>query len=291
MRVVTRLVLTVVAAGGFVLAAAAVSGAQTPPNSGPPVATSASPSAAPETSPSPNTTAPRPSATPSGSPFYEMDNTIDSTTSSATAFYYFQANRDGSAKVKQELRLSTTLWNDNAQLGLRLPYITRFPVAGDPYYSLGNIELGYSYNVANPGFNHSLEFRVAAPTAQDGVESLDTQLKAFYTTKWKFKGWAITYANEYDQTVIQPKGASYTSYYEGKLTLPDFAFKNLPGLNFSAFWNYRILVDSGGLFKDALGGTLYGNLNAVALSITDSWGVGANGLWKYKFEANATTKF
>lgn len=220
-----------------------------------------------------------------------MDNDVYSRVPSATGYYYFQANPDGTAKVKQELRLSKTLWNDSAQIAIRIPYVTRFPLEGNPFASLSNIEGGYSYNVTSPKFNHSLEFRVALPTAQNGVDTPDTQLKGFYTTKWKFSGWAIAYANEYDQTIIPAHDNIYTSYYEGKLTLPDYAFKNLPGLNFSAFWNYRILFDHGGIFKDALGATLFGNINDVAISITDSWGMGANELWKYKFEANITARF
>lgn len=219
-----------------------------------------------------------------------MTNDVYSRVPSVTGYYYFQENPDGTAKVKQELRLSKTLWNDNAQMQIRLPYITRFPIDGDPFYSLGNLEARYSYNVASPTFNHSLEFGFTLPTAQNGVETPDTQLKAFYTTKWKFPGWALTYANEYDQTIIPAHDNVYTSYYEGKLTLPDYGFHAVPGLKFSAFWNYRILFDSGGKFKDALGGTLFGNINDVALSITDSWGLGANELWKYKFEANVTAK-
>ena len=255
-----------------------------------------SPTATPTAAPAvPAPLAPSPAATPwekainTDGNLYDVDNEIYSTVPDATAYYYFQGNRDGSAKVKQELRLGTTLWNDNAQFRIRLPYITRFPVAGNPYYSIGNIELGYNYSVASKTFDHSLEFRVALPTAQQGVESTDTQLKAFYTTKWKFPGWALSYANEYDQTVIQPPGSTYTSYYEGKLTLPDYQFAK--GVKVSAFWNYRILTDSGGKFKDALGGTIFGGMNDVALSVTDSWGLGNNALWKYKFEANLTAKF
>jgi hypothetical protein len=254
--------------------------------------TTASPSPSPSPSASPEAT---PTATPSTSPspqanFYNVGDDIFSNTGYGTLFYYFQGNRDGTAKVKQELRLGNTLWNDSAQFGIRIPYVTRFPLSGNPYYSLGNIEAGYSYNVPSKTFDHSLEARIALPTAQNGVESIDTQLKVFYTTKWKWPGFAIAYSNEYDQTVFQPKGASYTSYYEGKLTLPDYNFKNLPGLKFSAFYNYRVLFDSGGIWKGALGGTLFGNMNDLALSVTDSWGVGEHGLWKYKFEGNATFK-
>ena len=219
-----------------------------------------------------------------------MDNDVYSRVPSVTGYYYFQENPDGTAKVKQELRLSKTLWNDNAQIQIRIPYITRFPLEGNPFSSLGNLEGGYSYNVTSPTFNHSLEFRFTLPTAQNGVETADTEIKGFYTTKWTFPGWALTYANEYDQTIIPPHDNAYVSYYEGKLTLPDYNFRNLPGLKFSAFYNYRILFDSGGKFKDALGGTLFGNINDVAISITDSWGLGDNALWHYKFEANVTAR-
>jgi hypothetical protein len=258
-----------------------------------PPSPSPSPSGAPAVAPSGDQAAspsPASSPSPSQSPFYDETNDIYSTVPDATLFYYFQGNRDGTAKVKQELRIGTTLWNDDAQIRIRLPYITKFPLEGNPYASIGNIEAGYNYSVTNPGFDHSLEARIALPTEQNGVESNDTQIKLFYTTKWKWSGWALAYLNEYDQTVIQPKGASYTSYYEGKLTVPDYQF--VKGVKISAFYNYRVLFDSGGKVKDALGGTIFGNLNDLALSLTDSWGTGStNALWKYKFEANATMKF
>jgi len=278
-----------IAAAVFFLGSAAVALAQSEPSPAPSASASPEASAAPPVEPVATPT-PAATATPAETLFYDAPGDIFSKTSDGTLYYYFQGNQDGTAKVKQELRLGTTLWNDNAQFRLRLPYITRFPVEGNPYYGLGNIEAGYNYNVTSKTFDHALEFRIALPTASNGVESLDTQIKAFYTTKWKM-GWGnVAYTNEYDQTIIQPKGASYTSYYEGKLTLPDYAFKATPGLKFSAFWNYRILVDSGGKFKDALGGSIFGNLGDLALSITDSWGLGNNALWKYKFEANATFK-
>src|SRR5581483_8664612 len=152
-----------------------------------------------------------------------------------------------------------------------------------------NIELGYSYGVKSTPFDHTLEFRVALPTAVNNVDSLDTQLKGFYTTKWKGPGWALSYTKEYDQTVIRPAGVSYTSYYEGRLQLPDYILvPEVPGLKLSAIYNYRVLFDSGGIWKGAVGGTLFGSIKNVALSVTDTWGVGEHGLWKYKFEANAT---
>jgi hypothetical protein len=252
-----------------------------------------------ETPPSPApseaaSTTPSPTPSPSESPFYSEPDDIFSRTSDGTAYYYFQGNRDGTAKVKQELRFGTTLWNDSAQFRIRLPYITKFPLQGNPYASIGDIEAGYNYNVTSKTFDHSLEFRIALPTAQNGVDNTDTELKAFYTIKWKLNGFNIGYTNEYDQSILTPPGSTYTSYYEGKLTLPDYAFKSLPGLKFSAFYNYRVIFQGppGVQFKDALGGYLFGNLGDLALSVTDSWGLGNSptALWKYKFEANATYK-
>ena len=226
-----------------------------------------------------------------GQPLYQMGDDIFTIDRDGTLFYYFQGNRDGSAKVKREIRYGRNLWNDCAQLRIRIPFVTRYPIIGNTYSGLSNIELGYSYNVKSKPFDHSLEFRIALPTAVNNVDSLDTQLKAFYTTKWKYPGWAVSYTNEYDQTIIRPPGASYTSYYEGKLQLPDYILvPEVPGMKLSAFYNYRILSDSGGIVKDALGGTLFGSINDVALSVTDSWGLGHNALWKYKFEANATVR-
>lgn len=255
-----------------------------------------SPSPAPlpaaENSPAPQTSAsPQSFAVPTEPPLYQMNDDIFTIDRDATLFYYFQGNTDGTGKAKYEFRYGRNLWNDNAQIRIRIPLLTKFPVDGDPYSGLGNIELGYSYNVSSPTFDHSLEIRGSFATAANGVSSNDTELKAFYTTKWKWKGGSIAYANEYDQTVIQPPGSSYTSYYEGKLTLPEYAFKTLRGLKFSAFYNYRVLFDSGGIWKGALGGTIFGNMKDVALSLTDSWGIGDHGLWKYKFEANATARF
>jgi hypothetical protein len=255
------------------------------PSPAPSVAASGASAASPSPSPSP---------TPK---FYNMINDIDTTGSvdrDATLFYYFQGNTDGTGKAKYELRYGRDLWNDNAILRIRIPFLTKYPTIGNPYTGLGNVELGYSYSASSPKFNHSLEIRGSFPTAANNVSSNDTQLKGFYTTKWKLPGFAITYLNEYDQSIIVPPGSSWTSYYEGKLTLPDYAFPNLKGLNFSAFYNFRELFDSGGKFKDALGGTLYGNLNnAVAVSVFDSWGLGGNAssLWRYKFEVNLTGKF
>ncbi len=243
-------------------------------------------SAPPQTSPSPATF-----AVPTEPPLYQMNDDIFTVDRDATLFYYFQGNTDGTGKAKYEFRYGRNLWNDNAQLRIRIPVLTKFPVDGDPYSGLGNIELGYSYNVSSPTFDHSLEIRGSFATAANNVSSNDTQLKAFYTTKWKWAGGSIAYANEYDQTVIKPPGSTYTSYYEGKLTLPEYAFVQLRGLKFSAFYNYRVLFDSGGIWKGALGGTIFGNMKDVALSLTDSWGIGDHGLWKYKFEANATARF
>jgi hypothetical protein len=291
----SRFVFSVLAATVLYLTAGAVSDAQTAPESTPASsAVSPSPvpspaaqnSASPETSPSPQS-----SATPTESPLYQVNDDIFTIDRDGTLYYYFQGNTDGTAKVKSEIRYGRNLWNDNAQLRIRIPVITKYPLVGNPYSGLGNIELGYSYNVTSKTFDHSLELRGSFATAANNVSSNDTQLKGFYTTKWKWNGGSIAYTNEYDQSIIIPPGSSYTSYYEGKLTLPEYSFKALRGLKFSAFYNYRVLFDSGGIFKDALGGTLFGNMNDVALSITDSWGLGGHALWKYKFEANATARF
>ncbi len=168
------------------------------------------------------TASPSPSPSPAPSsegPLYPMAGEIYTIDRDGTAYYYFQANKDGSAQVKQELRYGRSLWNDNAQLKARFPIITKFPVSGAPFSGFGNFELGYSYSTKSPSFNHVLEIRGVFPTEGNRVESQDTQLNGFYTIKWKLPGWAINLQNEYDQTVIQPPGASWTSYYEGKLSL------------------------------------------------------------------------
>ncbi|MBV8491055.1 MAG: hypothetical protein JO199_11055, partial [Candidatus Eremiobacteraeota bacterium] len=53
------------------------------------------------------------------SPLYSMGQDINTIDRSTTLFYYFQSNKDGSAKVKQELRYGRDLWNDCAQLRIR----------------------------------------------------------------------------------------------------------------------------------------------------------------------------
>lgn len=227
-----------------------------------------------------------------GQPLYQMGDDIYTIDRSGTLFYYFQANKDGTAKVKKEIRYSRNLWNDCAQLKVRIPFVTRYPVVGNTYSGLSNIELGYAYGVKSKPFDHTLEFRVTVPTAVNNVDSLDTQLKGFYTVKWKQPGWALSYTNEYDQTIIRPPGASYNSYYEGWLQVPDYILvPEVPGLKLSAVYNYRVLFDSGGIWKGALGGTLFGSINNLALSVTDTWGLGDHGLWRYKFEGNATARF
>ena len=236
-----------------------------------------------------------PTPAPEGPRFYNMVDDIDEPTSinrTATLYYYFQGNTNGTAKVKQEVRYGRNLWNNDAIVRLRIPFITRYPTSGNPFSGLGNIELGYAYNVAASSFDHSLEFRVALPTATNGVESLDTQLKGFYTTKWQWRGGAAIYVNEYDQSIIVPPGSSWTSYYEGKLTLPNSSFIHpLGGLRIAAIYDFRVLFNSGGAYKNAIGGTLFGNLNDVAISFTDTWGLGSNPLWKFKPEVNVTAKF
>ncbi len=238
------------------------------------------PSAAPD---------PTASATPNRAPLYSIAGEIYTIDRDMTAYYYFQSNYGGSAKAKYEYRYGRDLWNDNAQLRIRIPIITKWSATGPTISGLGNIELGYSYSDSSKIFDHYLEARVSTPTAANGASSNDTELKAFYNVKWKTPGFNVGYSNEYDQTIIKPPGSTWTSYYEGKLTFPDA--KVMPGLTFSTFYNYRVLFDSYGVFKDAIGATVFGNLNDVALSITDSWGIGGfSALWHYKLEVNATAR-
>ena len=51
-----------------------------------------------------------------GQPLYQMGDDIFTIDRDGTLFYYFQGNRDGSAKVKREIRYGRNLWNDCAQL-------------------------------------------------------------------------------------------------------------------------------------------------------------------------------
>jgi hypothetical protein len=233
-------------------------------------------------------------------PLYTIGDQIYTVDHDATAFYYFQGNRDGSAKAKYELRYDRNLWDTCAQLQVRFPFITKWPTAPNssspyarPYTGFGNAELRYSYNVIGSSFDHSLEGGAVFPTQQNGVDGTDWQLKAFYNIKWKWNGGSVAYSNEYDQTVIQPPGASETSYYEGKLTLPNYAFVNvLRGLKISGIYNYRAFFDSTTPnFKSAAGGIINGNINDVALNLIGTWGLGVNGLWKYKIEASAVARF
>jgi len=247
---------------------------------------------------------PAASSSPSGyaeGPLYPMGDQIYTIDHDATLFYYFQGNRDGTAKVKKELRYDRNLWNTCAQLQIRLPWITKYPTApvvpyspdANPYSGFGNAELRYMYSVAAPTFDHTLTAGVAFPTESNGVESIDTQLKLFYVCKWKWSGGALASTNEYDQTVIRPPGASYTSYYEQEMTVPYYSFVDSPawnGLKISASYTGRIFFN-GGPFKSAVGGIINGTINDVALSLRDTWGVGTNGLWKYKVEGNLTARF
>lgn len=220
----------------------------------------------------------------------------------ATLFYYFQGNRDGTAKVKKEARYDRNLWNTCAQLQIRLPFITKYPTApvtpyspnANPYSGFGNAELRYIYAVTAKTFDHSLVVGAAFPTQSNGVESIDTQLKFFYNVKWKWNGGAIASTNEYDQSVIRPPGASYTSLYEQELTLPYWSFVDSPnwkGLKLSATYTSRVYFNDGSIYKSAVGYMFNGSINDVGLSLRNTWGIGANGLWKYKVEANASARF
>lgn len=211
---------------------------------------------------------------------------------SSTLFYYFQGNRDGSGKVKQEFRYGRNLWNKNAQIKIRIPVITKFPALGAPYSGLGNLELGYSYGVTSPKFDHTLEFRGAFNTNANNVDNHDNEIKGFYYLKWKWKGGALSYKNEYDQSFIVAPNGSWTSYYEGELQVPDVVLQAAnPSLKLSVLYYVRALFDSGGTVKDAIGLTLFGGADDTSFLVTDTWGIGANGLWKYKLEANFTARF
>jgi hypothetical protein len=254
--------------------------------------------ARPSPSPSPASTGASVSSEASASDgpiFYNMVDDIDNyydINRTATYYYQFRESTDGSGRAKRELRYGRNLWNNDAIVRIRIPFLTKYPVTGNPYSGLGNIELGYSYNVAAPDFDHSLEARISLPTAANKVSSNDTQLKGFYTTKWKFKGGSFVYVSEYDQSIFVPPGSSWTSYYEGKIEGPNTAFQIARGIKFAGIYNFRVLMDTNGLYKQAAGGTIFGNLNDVALSITDTWGGSSvNSLWKYQFEFNATAKF
>jgi hypothetical protein len=234
-------------------------------------------------------------------PLYDVADEIYTIDRAGTAYFSFQGNDDGSARAKRELRYSRNLWNDCAQLQVRLPFITRYPATPNsyapkvnPYSGFGNAELRYSYTIVSKTFDRWLEVGAAFPTASNGAATPQTVLKLLYATKWKWAGGSVAYVNQYDQTVIGPPGAGYTSFYEGKLTFPNYSFvdsPNLKGLKISAIYSYRVLFNDGGLDQSAIGGIINGNINDVALNFVDRWGLGGHGPWKYKVEASAVTRF
>ncbi|MFY9630029.1 MAG: hypothetical protein WAJ94_00280 [Candidatus Cybelea sp.] len=261
----------------------------------PPPAPVASPAAAPDAG-----TVVSEGAAPSPTPFvetplYSIGDQIYTEDRDGTLYYYFQSGTDGAGKIKYDMRYDRNLWDTCAQAQIRVPIITKIPVTGNPYSGLGNIELGYSYSVASKTFDHALQARIALPTEDNNVDSYDTQLKLFYDVKWKFSnGLSVAYSNEYDQSITQPPGASYTSYYEGKLTTPGYSFVDAPGwkgLKLSGIYNYRIVFNKGGIFQPAAGFIMFGNINDVALNVIDTWGMGEHALWRYKVEATAVARF
>lgn len=294
MRVFIAMLLLFAAAG-------AVCRAGCPSSSAPPAA-APSPSASPEVLGVPpsqsSEAAASPSASPAASPsasyevppLYPVTDDIYTIDRSAGFYYYFRGNTDGSSKAKYQPYYSRNLWNDCAQVKIKVPFITQYPLKGNPRSGQGDLEPSYGYFVTTPTFNHSLQFSVALPTT-NGVDNLDTEIKGFYTVQWKRPSYAITYYSEYDQTVIKPPAATWTSYYEGHLVLPDFSLRHLKGFKISAFYYYRLIFNSGGILKDDLGVTMFGSIKNIALSLTDTWGLGANAIWKYEFEANASTRF
>jgi hypothetical protein len=244
------------------------------------------------------------SASPSVSPeppLYNVDEDIFTVDRDTAGYYSFQSNLDGTAKAKRELRVDRSLWNRCAQLQIRLPLVTVYPTTNvahtttaNPISAFGNAELRYSYRVDTPTFVHAIGIGVEFPTAGGGVQSIDTELKFLYATKWKWKSGSVAYASEYDQTVVLPPGSRYTSYYQGTLTLPNYAFVDSAawkGLKISGIYEYRVLSNEGGIVDSAVGGILNGDLNDVALNVIDTWGTGSHGLWRYKFEATAAARF
>jgi hypothetical protein len=262
---------------------------------------SAAPSPAPSASPSvaPDVGSVVSAAAPSPTPFaetqlYSIGDEVYTEDHDGTLYYFFQGNSDGTGKAKYDMRYDRNLWDTCAQGQVRIPIITKYPVTGNSYSGLGNIELGYSYNVVGKTFDHSLQARIALPTEDNNVDSYDTQLKVFYDVKWKFDDLSLAYSNEYDQSISRPPGTSYTSYYEGKLTLPGYSFVDAPGwkgLELSGIYNYRFVFNKGGIFQPAAGLIIFGNVNDVALNLVDSWGMGEHALWRYKVEATAVARF
>ncbi|MGA2759997.1 MAG: hypothetical protein ABSF08_06745 [Candidatus Cybelea sp.] len=227
-------------------------------------------------------------------PFYDIGDEIYTEDHDGTVYYYFQGNPDGTGKAKYDMRYDRNLWNTCAQAQIRIPIITKYPLVGNPSSGLGNIELGYSYNVASTTFDRSLQARIALPTEANNVDSRDTQLRFFYDLKWKFAGLSVAYSNEYDQSITRPPGTWYSSYYEGTFTLPGYSFVDSPGwkgLRLSGIYDYRFVFNRGGIFQPAAGLIMYGNINNVALNLADSWGMGEHALWKYKVEATAVARF
>jgi hypothetical protein len=264
-----------------------------------PVASQQTGSAVPKLAdaPAPSTPAASPEPEP---PLYSIGDQIYTVDHDVTAFYYFRENRDGSGKAKYEIRYDRNLWNTCAQLQVRLPFITRWPTEASssspnakPYTGFGNAELRYSYNVIGPSFDHSFEGAVTLPTESNGVAGTDWQLKLFYNVKWKWGDGSVAYGNQLNQTVIAPPGTTHRSYYEGKLTLPNYAFGSASrGLNVSAIYDYRLFFNATAPdFRSAAGGIIGATTNDVALNLVGTWGLGVNGLWKYKIEAAAVARF
>jgi hypothetical protein len=263
-----------------------------------PAASSPAPSASPSAAPDVGSVVSQ-GAAPSPTPFvekplYNIGDEIYTEDRDGTVYYYFQGNPDGTGKAKYDVRYDRNLWNTCAQAQIRIPIITKYPVVGNPSSGLGNIELGYSYNVASTTFDRSLQARIVLPTENNNVDSYDTQLKFFYDIKWKFSDLSVAYTNEYDQSITRPPGTSYSSYYEGTFALPGYSLVDSPGwkgLKLSGIYNYRFVFNRGGIFQPAAGLIMFGNINDVALNLADSWGMGEHALWKYKVEATAVARF
>lgn len=223
---------------------------------------------------------------------FQVGNQVYTIDRDFTADYVYQGFSSGKTEAKYEFRAGRNLWNTHAQLRIRIPWYIEHPATGPAYGGIGNISLGYSYVVAEAAFVHSLEARVLLPTAANGVKSNDTELKGYYALKWRLHPGAISYVNEFDQTIVRPPGSNWTSYYDGKLAAGEFGLVH--GLKGSAFYEPRFVFSAGGVYRSALGANVFGSLGkSVALSGTASWGVGTagqTGLWKYKYELIATAR-
>jgi hypothetical protein len=229
------------------------------------------------------------SGAPSDPPLFEDGDDIVTAGSSVTAYDDFQTNPGGSAQAKRELRFGQDVGDAGGQLRLRVSELTRYPSGGPAFSGFGNVEIGYASVTQSAAFDRFTELRIALPTVTNGVASNDTQLKAAYGPRWKWAGGAASLVNEFDQTIVRPPGSTWTSYDDTKINLPDAGIAQ--AVRVSGFYEGRFVFSAGGIYRSAAGATIFGNVKNVALAVLASWGVGGNGLWRSKLEANATARF